>query len=814
MRTALSCVALLLCLLIGPSSAQLGTIIFSGGPSGLTGWQRVGIDGGGYVDGLEFECDQGVGACTPGVGTVTKIARTDTAGAWLWNTSLGKWTQLVTVQSIPPYTACNATPCGDNGWGNEMGVCEIRIAPTNTNHLYMYWSTRGANGYIYESLNKGATWTRTGFSSIYCSASADPQRLMGTKMAVDPANEAVVFVGTTSNGVWFTTNGGNGASTTWTQVSTGSVPTATSSNWNLVYFDPSGGTTTISGQTRTKNLIATSSGNGVYKSTDGGQTWSELNSAGMPSGAFYVLYVDPTGVIWINSSDSSTSIYRYNGSWTTIATGVGVINAITADPANCSAAATCHIYRSDGTELFYSANGGGSFTALTSHSVSSSLFPWFTNAGANNDYLGIVWLAFDPSVANTLYGANGVGIGKVSPPTTNAAYVWNMDATAGINNLVASGGQASPPSGSVQLTSEDRPLWLIGTPSAGQSNYYPAGIETLANITAGGNSTYMASNHANLFLTTNSSSYYGAYSYGGGAWTAIASVPSVIPGSGAYGDILAYSDTNAVWNVDDGGGPYCLTAGAISGTPTWSACTFNNGATASGGGWNSGIGIFAAGTHQATVDYVATSTYCLYNDGGGTSPAGFYSSTNGTSFTFVVGSGFLDSSGQAATMYAVPGQSGHIYFSLTLLDVEGTLPNTARHLWRTTTGCGGTFSQVPNIESLFCFGFGAQKPGNTYPSFYAIGWASTDGGVTYNYGAWRSDNINAGTPTWTNIGDGYPLGYFTHIYGCSGDNNNYGTMYVGFGGTSWAYRQLNYLLRRDIYPASNDNMPAWLTEVA
>jgi hypothetical protein len=38
--------------------------------------------------------------------------------------------------------------------------------------------------------------------------------------------------------------------------------------------------------------------------------------------------------------------------------------------------------------------------------------------------------------------------------------------------------------------------------------------------------------------------------------------------------------------------------------------------------------------------------------------------------------------------------------------------------------------------------------------------------------------------------------------------------YQGFGGSGWAYGQQNYLLKRDLDPASNDNDPVWLEKAA
>ena len=76
------------------------------------------------------------------------------------------------------------------------------MAPSNSNIMYMM-----LDGYIFSSTNKGTTWTRTSFAQV----SADPNastRQYGQKIAIDPNNPNIVYVGTPRNGLWVTTNGG------------------------------------------------------------------------------------------------------------------------------------------------------------------------------------------------------------------------------------------------------------------------------------------------------------------------------------------------------------------------------------------------------------------------------------------------------------------------------------------------------------------------------------------------------------------------------------------------------------------------------
>ena len=65
------------------------------------------------------------------------------------------------------------------------------------------------DGYIFQSTNKGTTWTQTSFAQVTGDNPNDPIiKLDGQKMAVDPKNPNIVYAGTTKNGLFVTTNGG------------------------------------------------------------------------------------------------------------------------------------------------------------------------------------------------------------------------------------------------------------------------------------------------------------------------------------------------------------------------------------------------------------------------------------------------------------------------------------------------------------------------------------------------------------------------------------------------------------------------------
>ena len=97
------------------------------------------------------------------------VARTDTAGAWVWNGSL--WVQALTVVSFPDYYH-------ETQFANFYGTCRDQGGAEQHQSSLFYFTLGSGNetaGFIYTSTNKGVTWTRAaGFSSIPCDAAASP----------------------------------------------------------------------------------------------------------------------------------------------------------------------------------------------------------------------------------------------------------------------------------------------------------------------------------------------------------------------------------------------------------------------------------------------------------------------------------------------------------------------------------------------------------------------------------------------------------------------------------------------------------------
>jgi hypothetical protein len=194
------------------------------------------------------------------------------------------------------------------------------------------------------------------------------------------------------------------------------------------------------------------------------------------------------------------------------------------------------------------------------------------------------------------------------------------------------------------------------------------------------------------------------------------------------------------------------------------------------GGWGSNFG---ANRQIVCADRVFSRTFYAYSYIGGfykfvagaTAAEGLWSKQSSTLIAHDEG---------LAKIRSVPGHGGHVF----VCSGPVTKSNQPYCVFmRTTDGCK-TFANIAGVQCVYAFGFGKSAPGGDYPTVYFAGLYRDQWGIyrsTSRLAAW---NVN--TVEWTKIGD-YPLGSYDLITCVEGDANTFGTVYVGFGGSGWAY---------------------------
>ena len=221
-------------------------------------FQNVAIGAGGFVDGIFYD---------PHNANII-YARTDIGGLYKTTNDGQSWSQLLDFVGNSTGTSGNGTQ------QQEIGVLSFAIDPENSNNIYAdVGEYSGTDGAVFYSTNGGETWGQTNLS-FYVGGNSNG-RGDGEQIQVDPNDSNIVFLGSNSAGLWESTNAGH----SFAKIGSFS-PTSTT----FVLFDPTSGTAGNPSQTIYVGIDSTSSGTNLYKTTNGGTSWSQVTIPGGSSG--------------------------------------------------------------------------------------------------------------------------------------------------------------------------------------------------------------------------------------------------------------------------------------------------------------------------------------------------------------------------------------------------------------------------------------------------------------------------------------------------------------------------------------------------
>jgi hypothetical protein len=711
------------------------------------GWSRVPLGPGGLISGLSFHSDG------------TKICRMDTSGAYVWLPGDTRWKMCVTKTSSTGDTGSVPDADSPPGYGANPGTFEVAVAPSDSTRMYMMWGPQ-ADGRVWKSDNKGTTWVKTARATDTFNANSQAWRHAGRKMAVDPINKDVVICGG-SLGVTMTANGG----TSWTTIATSQIPASTATGPDgaeqvyLFCFDPN--SAQVGG--KTQGIYCFSVGVGVYKTTNGGTTWT-LAAASGPTTAI-AMAISTAGKVFVTppaSGDLGMRMLPSGGAWSTVTTdSAGVtaeahaVNGVACDPTN----ALRVVALSEIGALSYSTDGGATWTGYGTHVSTFGPITWMSSIYGGTGTFGLLGLSltFDPS-DGTIHQGHGLGTCKTTPTWTKTLVTW-VDNSLGLEQLCAKRLLKPPGNPKVILAAMDMGMFAC------DGTNYPSTKGTTDSFCAAWSADYCPSDPNTIVCILNQSpaplpfEVSGKSSNGGTSWSQFASKTfnadnrsggMIACGSNPNNYILALGDNGAA------NGLYYTTNGGTS----WTLGNFSSipAIPASGDvGW---LTNYYYARQTLCSDKVLTDTFYGRNNN-----AGYVRSTDGGA-TWALRFAVVGGTYANARLQAVPGNAGHLFYASGL----GPPGNFYDAMVRSVDGCQNWTQAHALVKEVHAIGFGKALAGG-YPTIYIAGY--------YNnvYGIYRSsDNC----VTWVKIGD-YPMGCFDSAVDITGDMDVYGTCYVSLG---------------------------------
>jgi hypothetical protein len=678
-------------------------------------WRNVKIGGGGFVPGIIYNPAQ----------NGLLYARTDVGGSYRFNPATKIWTPL--MDSVGRTS------------GSDMGVFSMAVDPTDANKVYMltgmYTSPWGSNANFYASSNQGATWTKTPLP--FKVGGNEYGRNTGERLQVDPNLTTVLYMGTTTDGLYKSIDSG----ASWNKVS--SFPATYT---NFVILDSS----SSSPGTATSRIIVGTKGtsNTMYISNDGGSTWSAISQqpsgfcpmrADIAAGKLYIAYsaFEDISLMPGPGGASNGAVYSYNintGSWTNITpagqSGWGGFGSISVDRQNPNHILTATINRWSRDNIFQSFDGGSTWTDITgTHSETQAPYAGDNPMGWTSD------IKIDPNNSNKAIFSFGGGVYMTDSLTSNPV-AWSYEIN-GIEEAVPLE-LKSPPSGTNLFSA----MGDIGSFKFDNLTVSPPNGDFNPGHNGSNWSIDFAESVPAKIVRSFSEYPHAAYSVDGGAtWTSFASLP---PNIGLGGHIAISADgSKIVWTPRYANESYMAPYVSSNNGSSW---------TASSGGV---IGI------KPVADRVNSNKFYQFDYPNGK----VYVSTDGGA-SFTVG---------ATGLPAVPGYSPDDADLQAVFGKEG-------HLWA-ATGAGGlyystdsgmSFTKVSAVTTAYSVGFGKAASAGGYPAVYLNG--IVDGSL----GIFRSDDQGA---SWVQINDAQ------HQYSgrVTGDPKVYGRVYVAAGARGIIY---------------------------
>ena len=719
-------------------------------------WKSVQMVGGGFVDGVIFHPTE----------RNLRYARTDIGGAYRWDETEKRWEPLLDWISYEDR--------------NLMGVESIAIDPSDPNRVYLacgtYTNSLAPNGAILRSRDRGKTFERTDVPFKF--GANESGRGNGERLAVDPNDGQILFLGTRNAGLWQSADAG----ATWKRVvgfpDVSEPPDNFGTSWQaaarrgagivFVIFDPASGS---KGHPSSTIYVGASlmGADSLFRSLDAGKTWQPIpgqptqyrphRAALASDGNLYVAYGTIPGP-WRMTDGAVWKLNTKAGQWTDVTPekpvpgdkGFGYVG-VSVDARNPQVVIASTFDRGysghGGEDIFRTVDGGKSWKPVfgSGGTYDASLAPYVADTG-------IHWLfdiEIDPANSNHAIFTTGYGGWETFNLTDmDAGHTtkWSVMDT-GIEETVALD-LLSPPKGEHLISAIGDyggfVHWDLDRPAPDRSSQPPR----FGNTT----SVACAEKNPNVIVRVGRNSGQhndGNIGYsldGGKSWQPAASMPRP---TSVLGHVAVSSDgATWVWAPDrspvyftrDRGVSWTESRGISPNTRVIADPVNPQKFYA--------VALFDGKLLVSTDGAATFSEQSLVLPGGLPKP-GEREDSRG------------DSRGGQDQLYATPGREGDLW----LAAFDGLYHST---------DTGKTFDKLGHVQEIHAFGFGKAAPRANYPALYLVGVVDGIRGI------FRSDDT---ARSWVRINDdNHQWGLLLQI---TGDPKLYGRVYVGTHGRGTVY---------------------------
>jgi photosystem II stability/assembly factor-like uncharacterized protein len=188
-------------------------------------------------------------------------------------------------------------------------------------------------------------------------------------IAPHPTDPNICYIASDTGGVWKTTNGGG----IWTP-KTDTLPTM---NHGALALDPLNPDIIYAG---TGSLNTGNTGDGLFRSTDGGENWTKIAPASLVGSQISHIAIHPTNPQIIHVSGSGGYVRSTNGGTTWTIQLAGVSNSVILNPTNPN---IVYVGRS-GQGVYRSIDGGNTVTKLTNGIPGSGISAVYVEIAKSN----------------------------------------------------------------------------------------------------------------------------------------------------------------------------------------------------------------------------------------------------------------------------------------------------------------------------------------------------------------------------------------------------------------------------------------------